>query len=140
MAKWGLWESVIRTDPLRAWRAGPPNGLVHERRKKGEERSDTALRVKIEDFDRLNAKAKPYVDMGRNYRPGAPDWPKNVPTPDVPTPDVPTSLSRHEEVVPNDGISDHGITTGLCADCGVKPREGRNKQCSACRKRSQRDG
>ena len=133
----GLWELSIEHNPRRAYSQGPPNALVTERRKKDEDNADAALRVKREDFQRLN-----------------PEWyaehvTGNVPTTNVPTganvgtkvslqEDVPTPIVPTEEMLPRDGLSDHGITMGLCAACGVKPREGRYMKCSACRKRSQR--
>ena len=137
MTDYPRWESVVVTDPRGAYGQGAPNQLVLERRKKGEDQLDAAVRVKREEFRRLN-----------------PQWyaehiEGNVPTTNVPTganvgtkvslqEDVPTPIVPTEEVVPRDGLSEHDITTGLCAACGVKPREGRYMKCAACRKRGQR--
>jgi len=84
------------------------------------------LRVKREEFRRLNPQW--YAEHIKGI----------VPTKVSLQEDVPTAIVPTEEVVPRDGLSDHGITTGLCADCGVKPREGRYMKCAACRKRAQR--
>ena len=87
-------------------------------------------RVKREDFQRLNPDW--YAEHVKGDVPTKVSLQDVVPTTIVPT-DVPTG-----EVVPRDGLSDHGITSGLCAACGVKPREGRYMKCAACRKRAQR--
>ena len=146
MADWDRWESVVRSDPRRAWRVGPPNLMVKGRVKKGELFLDAALRVKLADFKRLNP--------SWNVPGSVPDVPGdeggdgyNVPTPDVPTDmslhsnDVPTEDSK--VVVPSDSAVRPAerlerITAGLCADCGVGPREGRYRTCSACRKKAYR--
>ena len=117
------WDDCIVTDPRRAYSQGAPNQLVLQRRKRGEEHLVAVARVKREDFLRLNPGW--YAEHVTGIVPG-----KNVPGGD--------NLSPVEVVMPGDGLSDNGITTGLCAVCGAKPREKERTKCSACRKRSQR--
>jgi len=118
-----MWELAIEHDPRRAYAQGPPNALVTVRRKKAEDHMTAVARVKREDFQRLNP------DWYAEHVKG--DVPTKVSLQDVvPTTIVPTG--------PRNGLSDHGITSGLCAACGVKPREGRYMKCAACRKRAQR--
>ncbi len=106
------WADAVVTDPRRAYAQGPPNGLVVERERRGEDHMTAVARVKREDFLRLN-----------------PDWyAEHV------TGIVPTKVSLQENVpttiVPT-------LDTCLEQDC-TRPREGRYKVCAACRKRSQR--
>ena len=113
---WPGWSVAVVSDPRRAWMQGPPNGMVLHMAKKGEDHPEAALRVKTECFEELNPE---YLSLQAKLS-----------LQDVPTP---------EEVMPRDpNPKRNSITAGLCADCGVKPRDGRNKQCSACRKKGQR--
>ncbi|KKK51186.1 hypothetical protein LCGC14_3117450 [marine sediment metagenome] len=90
------WEQTVQERLEVARICGPPNWLVNERRRKGEERKDTAERLRRE-------------------------YGLDVPTIIVPTKD----LSLQDVPTP-------------CEDCGLRPREGRYKVCSGCRKKAQR--
>jgi len=50
----GAWENTILRNPRLARQIGPPNWLVKERLRKDENFLDAAVRVREEDFRRLN--------------------------------------------------------------------------------------
>ncbi len=53
----GAWENTIVRNPRLARQIGPPNWLVQERIRKGENIHEAAIRVREEDFKRLNVPA-----------------------------------------------------------------------------------
>ena len=110
------WESVVVTDPRRAYAQGPPNGVVVERERKGEEHMTAVARVKREDFLRLN-----------------PDWyaehitgivTEKVSQVSVTELDVTEEMSQVTE-------------TKKCETCD-RPHAGYGKNCPGCRKKAQR--
>ncbi len=121
MSQLAVFERAVREKPYQARIFGPPCWMVAEKL------SPKADGVEV---GRVTAelRAKYALDVPRGNL-GAPP---SVPTDDLSRQDVPTlnegGSSPREEIA----------RMGLCGTCHVNKRDGRNLQCSACRKALQR--
>jgi hypothetical protein len=127
-----LWGRAVRERPDAASRFGPPAWLVAERLPKAPtdctqvEVSEAVAKVRAEyGLGEPQPMVRPTSYRSTRVHPpthveGACDFcvPTQSRQEDVPTPDVPTD--------------------NVCATCHARPREGRNADCAACRKRAYR--
>ena len=109
MTDYPRWESVVVSDPRMAWGSGPPNQLVLDCERRGEDHLEAALRVKREEFRRLNPRWYAEHIVG--------------------------NVTEKVSQVP---VTETVVTeTKKCETCD-EPHAGYGKNCPACRKRSQR--
>ena len=107
------WERAVRERPGDARASGPPNWMVKEAQRPGEDLLAAAVRVKAEYF-------------------GAEVVPASVPVYEEMSPlDVPVLSPVAAELSPP--------VSGLCEGCSARPKEAGRSLCSGCRKAKQRD-